>query len=155
MKVQDITIKHHGRNISGKVYLPEQDKYPIVVFSHGFNGAGDDFRIQAEALAKNGIAALTYDFCGGALNSKSDMQTHEMTVFTEKEDLTSVLSTVEAWENIDSNNIFLFGASMGGLVSTLVAEEHAHEIKGMILLFPAFCVADNWNERFPSVDAIP
>ncbi|MDE7045653.1 MAG: S9 family peptidase, partial [Acetatifactor sp.] len=33
--------------------------------------------------------------------------------------------------------------------------EHAHEIKGMILLFPALCVADNWNERFPSVDAIP
>ncbi|MDE6924035.1 MAG: alpha/beta fold hydrolase [Acetatifactor sp.] len=155
MKVQDITIKHHGRNISGKVYLPEKDKYPIVVFSHGFNGAGDDFRIPAESLAKNGIAALTYDFCGGALNSKSDMQTHEMTVFTEKEDLTSVLSTVEAWENIDSNNIFLFGASMGCLVSTLVAEEHAHEIKGMILLFPALCVADNWNERFPSVDAIP
>lgn len=153
--MQNITIEHHGRNISGKAYFPEKDKCPIVIFSHGFNGSGDDFRIQAEILAKNGIAALTYDFCGGALSSKSDMRTHEMTVFTEKEDLTAVLNAVEEWESIDSDHIYLFGGSMGGLVSALAAEEHADEIKGLILLFPALCVADNWNARFPDVNAIP
>lgn len=83
------------------------------------------------------------------------MQTYEMTVFTEKEDLFSVLNAVKAWQHVDSDGIFLFGGSMGGLVSALVAEEHAAEIKGMILLFPALCVADNWNERFPAVDDIP
>ena len=40
-------------------------------------------------------------------------------------------------------------------MSALAAEEHADEIKGMILLFPAFCVADDWNERFPDIDDIP
>lgn len=155
MKKQDITINHHNRNISGRAYLPDKDKYPLVIFSHGFNGAGDDFKMQAEVLAENGIAAFTYDFCGGSLGSKSDMKTHEMTIFTEKEDLLSVLDTVKTWEHVDNNNIFLFGGSMGGLVSALAAEERAEEIKGMILLFPALCVADNWNERFPNVEDIP
>lgn len=155
MKDQAITIRHHHRNIAGRAYLPEKDKYPIVIFSHGFNGVGDDFKIQAETLARNGIAAVTYDFCGGALRSKSDLQTSEMTIFTEIEDLLSVINTIKTWEYIDSNNIFLFGGSMGGLVSALAIEERADEIKGMVLLYPALCVADNWNERFPSVDDIP
>ena len=155
MKVQNITITHHNRNISGNAFLPDKEKFPLVVFSHGFNGSGDNFRMQAETLAKNGIGAFIYDFCGGASGSKSDMHTYEMTVFTEKEDLLSVLNTVRAWQNVDSSNIFLFGASMGGLVSALAAEECADEIKGMILLYPALCVADDWNERFPDIDDIP
>ncbi len=78
-----------------------------------------------------------------------------MTVFTEKEDLFSVLNTVKAWQHVDSDGIFLFGGSMGGLVSALAAEERSEEIRGMVLLYPAFCVADNWNERFPDIDDIP
>lgn len=155
MNAKYITITHHGRNIAGKVYLPEQDNYPIVIFSHGFNGVGDDFSSQAEALARSGIAALTYDFCGGSLKSKSDMRTYEMTVFTEKEDLLSVLDAVKTWKHVDNQYIFLFGGSMGGLVSALAAEERADEIKGMVLLFPALCVADDWRKRFPNVAVIP
>jgi len=155
MKMHSITIKHHRRNISATAYLPETEKHPIVIFSHGFNGSGDDFKNQAETLAQNGIAALTFDFCGGSLRSKSDMHTYEMTVFTEKEDLFAVLNTVKTWQHIDSNGIFLFGGSMGGLVSALTAEERAEEIRGMILLYPALCVADNWNERFPDINDIP
>jgi len=155
MKAHHITVKNHGRNIAAAACLPETGKYPIVIFSHGFNGSGDDFRNQAETLAKNGIAALTYDFCGGSLRSKSDMPTYEMTVFTEKEDLLSVLDTVRTWQHVDRDGIFLFGGSMGGLVSALTAEERAEEIRGMILLYPALCVADNWNERFPDIDDIP
>lgn len=155
MKKQNITIKHHGRKISGEAFFPERKPYPLVVFSHGFNGRGDDFRRQAEVLAEKGIGAVTYDFCGGACASQSDMHTYEMTVFTEKEDLLAVLDTVKTWQNVDSNNIFLFGASMGGLVSALAAEEREADIKGMLLLYPAFCVADNWKERFPDRDDIP
>lgn len=157
MKVrsESIIIWHHGRKIVGRVYLPERDKCPVVICSHGFNGTGDSFRIYAEALAENGIAAFTYDFCGGSLYSKSDMTTEKMTVFTEKEDLLAVLDTVKTWANIDVRQISLFGESMGGLVSTLAAEERADEIKSMALLYPALCVADDWNERFQDVGDIP
>lgn len=155
MKVSNITIKNHERNISAMAYLPETEKYAIVIFSHGFNGIGDDFKKQAETLAQNGIAAVTFDFCGGALRSKSDMHTYEMTVFTEKEDLFSVLDTVKTLQHVDRDGIFLFGGSMGGLVSALAAEERGEEIRGLILLFPALCIAENWNERFPNIEDIP
>ena len=81
MKVQNITITHHSRNISGNAFLPDKEKYPLVVFSHGFNGSGDNFRMQAETLAKNGIGVFTYDFCGGASDSKSDGRMMTVTTF--------------------------------------------------------------------------
>lgn len=155
MKEQDITIRHHDRNLSGRVYWPEREKASLVIFSHGFNGSGEAFRAQAEVLAQNGIAAVTYDFCGGASGSKSDLSTCDMTIFTEKEDLFSVIDTVKTWEKADSDSVFLFGDSMGGLVSALAAEERAKEIRGMVLRYPALCVADNWNERFPRAEDIP
>lgn len=157
-RTEQITISHHGRNISGTLYLPQipqNEKCPVVVFNHGFNGSSGDFDHYATALAQNGAVAFTFDFCGGALHSKSDMPTSEMTVFTEKDDLYAVLDTIESWDFIDGGNIFLFGASMGGLVAVLTAEERTDDIKGLILQYPALCVADDWNRQFPEIDSIP
>ena len=153
MTTKDITIRHHNRNISGRLYLPQTNKCPMVILSHGFNGSGDDFTEYAKVLVENGIGAFIFDFCGGSLRSKSNLSTTEMTVFTEKEDLLAVIDFAEKQQNTDG--IFLFGASMGGLVSALCAEECADKIQGMVLLYPALCVADDWNRRFPNVDEIP
>ena len=153
MTTKDITIRHHNRNISGRLYLPQMDKCPMVILSHGFNGSGDDFTEYAKVLVENKIGACIFDFCGGSLRSKSNLSTTEMTVFTEKEDLLAVIYFAEKQQNTDG--IFLFGASMGGLVSALCAEECADKIQGMVLLYPALCVADDWNRRFPNVDEIP
>lgn len=155
MTIQEISVEHHGRRVLGTLYLPEKIPCPMVIFSHGFNGIGDDFTYHAEVLEKNGIGSFTYDFCGGSLRSKSDMQTTEMTIFTEKEDLSAVLDTIKSRDDVDRNHIFLFGGSMGGLVTALTAEEKEDSMKGMILLFPAFCVADDWNQRFPKIEDIP
>lgn len=153
MIIKDITIRHRNRNISGTLYLPQKDKFPVTILSHGFNGSGDDFSEYAKILVENEIGVCAYDFCGGSLRSKSDLSTTEMTVFTEKEDLFAVIDFIEKQKYTES--IFLFGVSMGGLVSALCAEECCDKIQGMILLYPALCVADNWNERFPDVDDIP
>lgn len=153
MTTKDITIRHHNRNISGRLYLPQTNKCPMVILSHGFNGSGDDFTEYAKVLVENGIGAFIFDFCGGSLRSKSNLSTTEMTVFTEKEDLLAVIDFAEKQQNTDG--VFLFDASMGGLVSALCAEECADKIQGMVLLYPALCVADDWNRRFPNVDEIP
>lgn len=155
-KKQIIYIKHHERALYGISYLPENlEKCPIVIFSHGFNGNSTNFEQNSEYLASKGIATFCFDFCGGSVNSKSDLKTTEMTLFTEKEDLCAVIKTIKTWENIDNENIFLFGASQGGVISALVAEELKEDIKGLLLLFPAFCIPDDWNKRFPTIDSIP
>ncbi|ENH96925.1 putative cinnamoyl ester hydrolase [Gracilibacillus halophilus YIM-C55.5] len=151
-----VKITHRGRDIHGVSYMPDsKEKCPVVIFSHGFNGTNADFTMNSDYLAKNGIGGFCFDFCGGSVHTKSDLMTDEMTIFTEKEDLCAVIETIKKWNNVDSERIFLFGESMGGLVSALVADEYVADIKGLLLLFPALGIADDWNKRFPTLVSIP
>ncbi len=187
MKKTEVRISENQRELYGVMITPEkEEKYPVVIFSHGYNGSGRDFESMGECLADHGIASFCYDFCGGSANSRSSLSTTDMTIFTEKEDLHSVIKYMkehgasaalqsdnekvslsencvqhpekdqaEKYSAVDAENIFLFGCSQGGLVSTLVAEEAKDDIRGMLLLFPAMCIADDWNARFPEEKDIP
>ena len=156
MLKEEIIIEDNNRKIYGVKYSPRDiNKCPIVIFSHGYNGSNSDFYDNAKVLAKNGIASYCFDFCGGSVRARSSMETEDMTIFTEKEDLKAVINRVKTWPEIDINNIFLFGASQGGFVTSLVAEDYKNEIRGVILLFPAFCIPDNWTEKYNSINEIP
>ncbi len=156
MKKIEMTIPHHEREVSGRLTLPEKEgKYPLVIFSHGYNGSKNDFEIMTDYLAQQKIASFCYDFCGGSVQDKSSLPTTQMTIFTEKEDLHAVVNALCKREELDSKNLFLFGGSQGGLVSALTAEEIKEKVRGLILLFPALCIAENWNERFPKIEDIP
>ena len=110
-----VKISHQGREIYGVSYMPDmKEKCPIVIFSHGYNGTNVDFAMHSEYLATRGIGAYCFDFCGGSVHSKSDLNTNEMTIFTEKEDLSAVIDTIKDWEQVDQDHIFLFGGSQGG-----------------------------------------
>jgi dipeptidyl aminopeptidase/acylaminoacyl peptidase len=152
-----VSIVHHDRRIYGVFYMPEEMKKapPIVIFCHGFNGNYTNFSTENEYLASKGIASFSFDFCGGSVNTKSDLRTTEMTIFTEVDDLCAVIDYIKDLDRIDQNNIFLFGGSQGGLIAALTAEEYMEEVKGVILLFPAFCIPDDWNHRYPTLDSIP
>lgn len=156
MQKLEITIPRDQEQIYGTLITPSQNEnYSIVIFSHGYNGSGRDFEAMGEYLAKHNVAAFCYDFCGGSVNSRSTMATTEMTIFTEKQDLFCVIDYIKNYSKADKKNIFIFGGSQGGLVSALVAEEARDDIRGLILLYPAMCIADNWNERFPKKEDIP
>ena len=47
------------------------------------------------------------------------------------------------------------GTSQGGAVSAITAADHQEEIRGAILLYPAFCLVDMTMERFDSAEDIP
>lgn len=156
MQIENVNIPHHGRTVEGTFYRPKgTDKFPLVIFSHGYNGYKDDFAVSAEYFAMNGIGSICFTFCGGSVRDGSGFPTTEMTLFTEKEDLNAIINEARAWECIDNDHIYLFGASQGGMVSALTAEERSADINGLILLYPAFCIADDWNQRFKNVEDIP
>lgn len=56
---------------------------------------------------------------------------------------------------MDSENLFLMGTSQGGAVSAITGAAHKEEIRGMVLLYPAFLLAEHANELFQSVEEIP
>jgi len=117
-----VKIKHRAREIYAVSYLPiNQKKYPMVIFSHGFNGTHAEFIKNSEYLASNGVGAVCFDFCGGSIHSKSDCKTSEMTIFTEVEDLSAVVDEVSSWKKVNQEQVYLFGGSQGGFVSALVA----------------------------------
>ncbi len=134
------------RTIFGISFYPEgkTGAVPAVILSHGYNSPHEDITDAAHALAEHGIFAYCYDFCGGSVRSRSSGSSLDMSVMSEISDLNAVISFVQSLDNIDPGNIFLYGESQGGFVSALAADER---IKGLFLLYPAFCIPDNWKNR--------
>lgn len=147
-QVVERSVRRDQLSIYGQLYLPVQrtQKMPMVIISHGFSGNIGSVEEYAPILARSGIVTYVFDFCGGGPSSRSDGSITDMSVLTEVEDLSAVLDMAKALPFVDERNIFLMGESQGGLVSALVGAKHSTDIKGLILLYPAFRIEDDFND---------
>lgn len=125
--------------IYGTFYFSSQES-PLVILSHSAFLNGNSLKAYAKYFASNNINAFTFDFCGGSKNSKSKGDIKEMTIFSEVEDLKMVVDFFQKEKGY--KNISLFGTSQGGLVSALYADKYMENIYNLILLYPAFNIAD-------------
>ncbi|MDE7158866.1 MAG: alpha/beta fold hydrolase [Clostridiales bacterium] len=152
--VEEITITHHNRTVYAEIFRPDASYFPVVIFSHGYNGYKDDFKSSANYLMENGFGAITFTFCGSGARDKSELATTDMTLYTEKEDLCAVIDYAKSlkWFN---GKLFLLGGSQGGMVTAMAAEERADDIAGMALLFPAFNIPVDWKAMYPNDNAVP
>jgi pimeloyl-ACP methyl ester carboxylesterase len=57
--------------------------------------------------------------------------------------------------DVDKKHIVLLGESQGGLVATLTAASMKKQIEKLVLVYPALCIPDDWNARYPKVSDIP
>ena len=154
---QELYAERDGNRIYGMLYRPQDagEKLPAIIFSHGFGGT---YRVgvpYAQALAEKGYAVYCFDFCGGSYSSQSDGSPLDMSLRTEQADLEAVIRMVQELDFIDADNLFLMGTSQGGAVSAVTAADHPDEIRGLILLYPAFIMAERANELFQSEEEIP
>lgn len=154
---QELYAERDGNRIYGMLYRPQDavEKLPAIIFSHGFGGT---YRVgvpYAQALAEKGYAVYCFDFCGGSYSSQSDGSPLDMSLLTEQADLEAVIRMVQELDFIDADNLFLMGTSQGGAVSAVTAADHPDEIRGLILLYPAFIMAERANELFQSEEEIP
>lgn len=142
--VTEMRVTRGGLSIYGKLYTPveAEGKYPAVILSHSANMTSDSMNSYCQRLATMGYVAYAFDFCGGSKNSRSDGDEADMTVFTEVEDLEAVLEAVRGLECVDSQSVYLFGTSQGGLVSALTAAAHPDAVRGLMLFYPAFNIAE-------------
>lgn len=145
--VSELYCYNGTQKIYGKMYLPvsKAGKLPIVILSPSHSLTCDTMNSYCVMLAEQGYAAYSFDFCGGSNNSRSDGSMNDMTVFTEVSDLKAVISQIRQLDYIDENNLFILGTSQGGLVSALTANDMPELIKGMILMYPAFNIADQMS----------
>lgn len=140
----------NNQKIYTKLYKPIRDKkVPIVVYSPGLGASYKACNNYAENLLEYGVASICIDFRGGSKNSKSDGKTTEMSIMTEYEDLSLIIKEVKKMDFVDNNKIIVMGSSQGGVLSAM-ASIYDKDIRGAILLYPAFTLPDYINNRFPT-----
>ena len=153
--------KNGDNNIYGQFYYPadfdETKTYPVIIMSHGIGSTSQlvERAKWPEKAAQDGYVVYTFDFCGGSLNGNSDVDFMDMTVMTEKEDLSAVIDFVKTKDYVDQDHLFLLGQSQGGLISTLAAADRKEDVAAMLLVYPAFCIPDNARELYATADDIP
>jgi len=150
-----------GQAIFGKFYYPEDfdesSTWPVVIMSHGFMSTHQTFEKGewAYTFAQEGYVSYIFDFCGGSKMSRSDGDFLDMSVMTEVSDLSAVMDYVLAQPYVNSEELFLLGASQGGLVSALTAAQRSDDVRGLMLLYPALCIVSNAHEAYPSIEDVP
>lgn len=146
-----------GKSIYGIISEPATgtDRHGIAIISHGFNGTHHFGRDYFKTLNDLGYAVYTFDFPCGSVNSQTDNNTMNMSVSDEKEALKTIVGYFRKQKDIDKNKIVLIGESQGGLVSALAAAELKGKVERLVLIYPALCIPDNWNARYPRVEDIP
>lgn len=159
VKEYNLTMKD-GKNLWGKAFIPNnaEGKMPMVIMAHGYNGTHLEPQAFAETLAMTGVASFVFDFCGGGNHSRSEGETTEMTVFTEKDNVEEITRQVKAWDFVDPERVALLGCSQGGLVAALTAAANPDEYKSLILVYPALGIpntAPAMLKRFEADDNKP
>lgn len=154
---EELYAENKGQQIYGLLYRPvgAEGPRPVVIYAHGFGSSYRNGDQYAQALAAQGYLVYCFDFRGGSESSRSEGSNLEMSVFTEQSDLETVIAMMKARSDVDSRNIFLLGASQGGMVSAMTAADNADDIAGAVLLYPAFVLVDDARERFSSIDEVP
>lgn len=153
----DLWIQNGSRNIYGIVSKPKfiGKKQPVAIIAHGFNGNHSFGRGYFEMLNNMGYQVYVFDFPCGSLSSKSDNNTMNMSVLDEVSDLKAIIKYFQKQKDVDSKGIVLIGESQGGLVSALTSAAVPKQVKAAVLIYPAFCIPDNWNARYPTDEEIP
>lgn len=139
----EIWCGSEGARIYGQMYLPEQfgNKLPAVILSHSSSLTHKAMAGYADSLSRHGYASYCFDFRGGSKESLSEGSVDDMTLFTEIDDLKTVLQTIGSLDYVDPSRIYLMGSSLGGVVSALVAEDIPEAVAGLILFYPAFNIS--------------
>lgn len=150
-----ITVKIPQGEIGGILYVPPKPgRLPLIILSHGLGASHLSLEDWAEDFAdRAGCAAFCFDFRGcGSLSSGTS---EEMSVMTEADDVSAVLSAARSWDFVDPDKIVLLGESQGGVASAIAAARYPQDIAALILLYPAFVIPDHLHEQFSSPEEVP
>lgn len=132
--------KKDGVILRGVVNTPDDfdkdKKYPTVIMYHGFGGDRNGstwFRTQnAKYLSDRGYIVIRFDFSG---TNESDGSFYDMTVTREVYEANMIYDFTKMRSFVDKNRIYLIGHSLGGVISTLIAEKT--KPRAIALLAPA------------------
>ena len=133
--LNEITNRHVYSVETKPAGLQPGEKVPVVIYVHGGSGFATNFKSIYKQLATDKIAAFSFECCGG---NRSEAKSEGSKLFSSNytsrmTDLETVIAKVKTLDYVDTDRIYLFGESYGGLVCSLTAITH-NELAGVILL---------------------
>ncbi len=139
-----IRIPSNGNGLDAILTVPlsQEEKYPMVILTHGFMADYHDTENMAIALGKNGFASIRMSLTG---SGESEGLYQDTTFTTQKEDVINVLHYAKELDITDTSHLFLAGKSQGGFASANAAIDVEEEIRAICLFFPAFCIPDDFR----------
>ena len=148
-----ITFKNErNKELMGILHLPENEKPPVVIISHGFQGTKTSPYIikLARTLQKEGILVFRFDFegCG---DSEGDAK--EITVEREASDLNLALKTVLKECDVNSKKIGFVGHSLGAVVVSFFLKKYKIEPSSLVFWSPAFHQKELFKIWYESKDS--
>ena len=142
---KEVTFYRDGMEIEGKLYLPEgEGPFPVIVMSCGLMQPYTDYEAEAQAFAANGYATVAFSFIDYSNPYGLAPDPTEMgTVFlSEMRDLYAVMDSLSCLPGIDSENVYLWGHSFGGLTAAYAGCDRGSEVNGLILVEPALVIGE-------------
>ena len=140
--MQELFIPGSMGKLYGNLQVTDE-KAPLIILSHGFNGSHMGNQDFADFFASHGFSAFCLDFCGGGRESRSEGAFEDMSVLTEAQDLSMAIDYFKP----RFSAIFLWGASQGGFVSTYVAAQRPGDVRALAIEFPAYVLQDDAKKR--------
>ncbi len=119
MRVEKVNFLSEGMKVSGVLHLPERDRPPCVIASHGLLSSKDSekYITLGNRIAEEGIALLRFDFRG---IGESEGGEEENTISKKLIDLSSAINFIRFYPTLGSQ-IGLIGSSLGGFLSLIMA----------------------------------
>lgn len=123
-------VSADGTRLRGSGVKPSSPR-PVAVFVHGFRSSHRGLKALhlAECAQKHGRAWLGFDLRGHGRSEGRPEELHISRLFA---DLRAVLA------DLAPRPVLLVGSSLGGWLSVLAAQALADQVKGLLLIAPAF-----------------
>ncbi|KAL3427529.1 fumarylacetoacetate hydrolase [Phlyctema vagabunda] len=119
--------KANNKNLFYTINRPVDSAKTVIIFIHGLGSSSCFYQTVIPNLDAD-ICAIALDTCGSGL---SKLACSEQTIETIREDVISLLDTLEIQERI-----IIVGHSMGGIIASSVAASHPERVKGVVLIGP-------------------
>lgn len=159
VKDQVLRLNLGDENIYGHLYSPKntsQKRLPVAIVSHGLGGNYQELAGYARNLAQHGYLAYAFDFPGGSSGGESTgLKQTDMSIYTESETLLAVINSFINRKDIKTEKVLLVGGSQGAVVSSLVASQHPEKIRALALMYPAFSITHDAQQKYHSMQSVP
>lgn len=142
-----LTCYIEGSKVSGAIYLPEGDgKFPAVIMISGMGTSYISLEEDAKKIAAEGIAVVTFDCRGYCIgHSSKEGKYTEISLKSSAKDIIEITDIISEYPAIDKENIFVWGHSYGGLVTSNAAAENPDRFKGLIGVDPSYQMPDEYR----------